>query len=110
MSKRILNTVFYISAIAVLLAATLYITHWSVAPYIFAVGAAGVAIVRLSTRYEGKNIRLKRLYRIEVLSALFIVGSSYFMFRNQNEWFLLLLIAAILQLYTAILIPKVSDK
>ena len=110
MSRRFLNILFYISAIAVLLASALYITQWEAAPYIFAVGAAGMAIARLSNRYQGNNIRLKRLYRMGTLSSLIIVAASYFMFKHQNEWFLLLFVAAILQLYTAILIPKIKEK
>ncbi len=110
MNRRFLNILFYVSAIAVLSAAALYITQWKAAPYIFAVGAAGMAIARLSNRYEGNNIRLKRLYRMEMLSSLIIVAASYFMFKHQNEWFLLLFVAAILQLYTAILIPKITKK
>ena len=110
MNQRVLNILFYISATAVLLASALYITQWEAAPYIFAVGAAGMAIARLSNRYQGHNIRLKRLYRMETLSSLIIVAASYFMFKHQNEWFLLLFVAAILQLYTAILIPQIKEK
>lgn len=110
MNRHTLNILFYISALAILLASALYITQWNMAPYIFAVGAAGMAITRLSNHYQGNNIRLKRLYRMETFSSLIIVAASYFMFKHQNEWFLLLLVAAILQLYTAILIPKISDK
>lgn len=110
MNHRILNILFYISASAVLLASALYITQWSATPYIFAIGASGMAIARLSNRYQGDNIRLKRLYRMEAFSSLLIVAASYFMFKHQNEWFLLLFVAAILQLYAAILIPKISDK
>ncbi len=110
MSRHILNILFYISAFAVLSASALYITQWSATPYIFAVGAAGMAITRLSNHYQGSNIRLKRLYRMETFSSLLIVAASYFMFKHQNEWFLLLFVAAILQLYTAILIPKIPDK
>lgn len=109
MKQQFNNYIFYISAIAVLLAAAIHPLHWFYAPYIFAVGAAGMAITRLSRRYEGSNLRLKRLYRMESISALLIVVSSYFMFQQKNEWILFLGIAAFLQLYAAFLIPRIKE-
>ena len=47
---------------------------------------------------------------METLSALLLVAASYFMFKTRTEWILLLTIAAILQLYTAILIPQIIEK
>ena len=110
MNNKTRNTIFLLSAICVLIAAALYITGWFAVPYIFALGAAVIAVCRLTFRYEGNNFRLKRLYRMETLSALLLVAASYFMFKTRTEWILLLTIAAILQLYTAILIPQIIEK
>lgn len=108
-NKQLANIVFMVSAIAVLVAAAFHITYWFYAPYLFAIGAAGIAVVRLSDRYTGTNIRIKRLRRMEALSALLILASSFLMFRGRNEWFLLLFVAAILQLYAVIVMPKEDD-
>ena len=35
---------------------------------------------------------------------------SYFMFKEDPDWIMLLTVAAVLQLYTSILIPRVSKK
>ena len=43
-------------------------------------------------------------------SSLFLVASSYFMFKEDPDWIMLLTVAAVLQLYTSILIPRVSKK
>lgn len=110
MKEKIRSAIFTVSAFAVLLSSAFYITQWFYIPYIFAVGAAGMASMRLSRRYEGNNIRLKRLYRLESLSSILIVLASYFMFKNdRNEWIVILFIAAVLQLYTAFLIPKIEE-
>lgn len=106
MNDKIQNIIFILSATAVVIAAAIYPLHWFYTPYIFAVGAAGVAIARLSRRYKGDNLRLKRLYKMETISALLLVAASYFMFKERNEWLLILTIAAILQLYAAFVIPK----
>lgn len=105
-NKRLSDFLFISSAIAVLVSAALYITDWCCAPYLFATGAAGIAISRLTDRYTGDNLRAKRLHRMEGFSALLILISSYLMFNERNEWFLLLFIAAILQLYAALVMPK----
>ncbi|MCP9611106.1 hypothetical protein [Coprobacter tertius] len=110
MNNKTRNLIFNLSALCVLCSAALFITGWFLSPYVFAVGAAGMAVTRLTRIYNGNNLRLKRLYRMETLSSLLIVAASYFMFRKQNEWFLLLTIAAVLQLYTAILIPGIEKK
>ena len=106
MNDKIQNIIFILSATAVVIAAAIYPLHWFYTPYVFAVGAAGVAIARLSRRYKGDNLRLKRLYKMETISALLLVAASYFMFKERNEWLLILTIAAILQLYAAFVIPK----
>ncbi|MCH5327650.1 MAG: hypothetical protein J1E02_01405 [Coprobacter sp.] len=110
MNDKTRNTLFCLSALCVLVASALYITQWAAVPYIFAVGAAGIAVCRLTFRYEGNNFRLKRLYRMETFSALLLVAASWFMFKARNEWILLLTVSAVLQLYTAILIPRLSEK
>lgn len=110
MNDKTRHTIFCLSALCVLAASALYITRWVAVPYIFAAGAAGIALCRLTARYEGNNFRLKRLHRMETFSSLLLVASSYFMFQARNEWILLLTVSAILQLYTAILIPRLTEK
>ena len=93
------NYIFYISAVLLLLSAALYVTHWPFIPYAYAVASAGIALIYLTTPYEGNNIRLKRLHTMEIAVGLLLLVSSYLMFRTQNEWFVCLTIVAVLQLY-----------
>ena len=75
-------------------------------PYIFAVGAAGMSVIRLTTPYRGKNTRMRRLVLIELLATLMLIFASYLMFKGGNDWIVLLTISAFLQLYTSIAIPR----
>ena len=75
-------------------------------PYIFAVGAAGMSVIRLITPYRGKNTRMRRLVLIELLATLMLIFASYLMFKGGNDWIVLLTISAFLQLYTSIAIPR----
>ena len=79
-------------------------------PYVFAVGAAGMSVIRLITPYRGKNTRLRRLTLIELLATLMLLFASYLMFQDGNDWIVLLTISAFLQLYTSIVTPREREK
>ncbi|MFV0398425.1 MAG: hypothetical protein ACK5JU_10510 [Bacteroidales bacterium] len=105
-----LKYLFQISAVVLLVSLVGKIIQFEYANYVFAVAAAGIAIAKLNTRYQGSNFRLKRLYRIDSLVGILLIGASYLMFKNMNEWVLCLTIASILQLYTAYIIPRIEEK
>ena len=96
----------------------------SFSPPMFAIGAVAFAAIQLQQTYEGLNITIKRLRRIMtvgdilfILSAMFMLEDSYhfllplftsyitdgyyqYVTYIHNNWVLLLLVAAILEIYT----------
>ncbi|MEG0949021.1 MAG: hypothetical protein RR212_03375 [Bacteroidales bacterium] len=110
MKERFNTYLYQISAIAVLLSSACYIIEPFYARYVFAAGAAGMAVARLSQRYEGTSLRIKRLVRLQKMAPLFIVGASYFMFKPHNQWIPLLLAAAFIELYTSFMISREEKK
>lgn len=104
--KRIRTILFVASACLVLAGAALYLTQWTVAPYLFAVGAAGIAVNYLTTPVGDLDFRSRRLHRFNVMAGFLMVVASGFQFNGRKEWVICLLIAAILQLYTAFVSPK----
>ena len=70
MNQQTRNILFMVSSIAVIIGAAmpLFMLKMPWVPYIYAFGAAGMAVCRLTFRYKGKNFRLKRLYHIETFS------------------------------------------
>ena len=95
--------------------ASLFMQSW--APYVFAPGALLFAAMQMRQRYEGKDFTVRRLRRMMLLSdALFLVA-ALLMFANQgnflgldylsyikyvhNNWIVVLLVAAVLQLYSS---------
>lgn len=104
--KRIRTILFVASACLVLAGAALYLTQWTVAPYLFAVGAAGIAVNYLTTPVGNLDFRSRRLHRFNVMAGFLMVVASGFQFNGRKEWVICLLIAAILQLYTAFVSPK----
>ena len=97
---------FAVSACLVLAGAVLYLTQWVVAPYLFAVGSAGVAVNYLTTPVGDLDFRGRRLHRFNVMAGFLMVVASGFQFNGRKEWVVCLFIAAILQLYTAFVSPK----
>ena len=104
--------------------ASLFMQMW--APYVFAPGALMFAAMQMRQRYDGSNFAIRRLHRMMLLSdALFLVA-ALLMFANggnffgleylsyvkyvHNNWIVVLLVAAILQLYASHRISNELEK
>jgi hypothetical protein len=103
MTDKLKTCLFYVCAIFLVVSAALYITENKYIPYIYAVSGAGIAVVYLTSPYQGNNFRLKRLNIQQTIAAVLLPVSSFFMFKKKNEWFAFLFISAVLQLYIAII-------
>ena len=104
--------------------ATVLLQPW--AAYVFAPGALLFAAMQMRQRYDGPNFVVRRLRRIVLLSdALFLVAallllanSSHFLPIDylsylryvHNNWIVVLLVAAILQLYAGHRIANELEK
>ena len=109
MNEKTRTTVFNLSALLLLVGAGLYLVLPAIAPYLFAVGAAGYAVCHLTTSVKGMELRRRRLHRYNIFDALLCIFASALMFKGQKEWIICLTIAALLQLYTAFVTPKTTD-
>jgi 4-amino-4-deoxy-L-arabinose transferase-like glycosyltransferase len=101
--NKLKETLFVICLTFLVLSAFFNLFEWSfvpvVVPYVYAVSGAGVAVYLLTTTYQGKNLRLKRLNIQQVIAAIALPFSSYRMFDHKNDWFVLLLVSSVLILY-----------
>ena len=94
-----------------LVGAMLQITRWEFAPVLYTLGAILFAYVQVMSRYEGKNLIIRRLRRQQILASVLLVFAGVLMFvTRHNEWVLCLTVAAILELYTAFRIPSELEK
>lgn len=98
----------------------------NVAPYLFAVGALAYVAIQVQQRYEGDNITILRLRRILLLSDVLLILVAALMFADEgnpfgldhltwlqyvhNNWLIVLLIAAFIQLYTVYRIDSELQK
>ena len=103
---KIRAILFAVSACLALAGTILYLTQWAVAPYLFAVGSAGIAVNYLTIPVGDLDFRSRRLHRFNVMAGFLMVVASGFQINGRNEWIICLFIAAILQLYTAFVSPR----
>jgi len=108
--KKTLNIVAMVSYVLVLFAAITYFTLHTYAPYVMAVGAAGLFVTHFAERYNGKNLRLQRIYTMRHLIGIIYVAAAYFMFKAGSYWLPALMVAAMLEIYTMHVLGKESDQ
>ena len=112
MDKRnqILGILLSVSLLLILVAAVFPImqVRWVGSKYLFAVGAAGALVCRILEKHPKSGLRVRRLHRMEVVSALCYCLSAFFMFYADtvSDWLAFLTAGAVLQLYTAFMLPR----
>ncbi|MBQ9218909.1 MAG: hypothetical protein IJ724_11885 [Muribaculaceae bacterium] len=89
MNDKILDSILMVGLVAILVMAVLPLFNINepFVRWLFAAGALAVLVVRLLQSNRGENLRLRRLYRINVISALMFCASAVmFWSMGQNEW------------------------
>ncbi len=115
--SKLQNTIFLVGGLLMVIGAGSSLLMWRWAPYLFAVGALCFASMQMLQRYEGKNVTIRRLRRMMLISDVLFLLAALLMFASQgnvfglshityvqyiyNKWVVVLLIAAILQLYSS---------
>lgn len=110
MKNKSKDILFQVSGVAILVAAVLYLFNPIVAAWMMAIGVALFIIVLAKSPYPGKSIRGKRLFNFQIFACMLMAAGAYLMFKQHNEWVILLLIAAVFFIYSAFLLPKVLEK
>ena len=69
MNQQIRSIIFGVAGLLVLAGAILFLTHWAVAPYLFAVGAAAPPFQRIRRTSNDRIFRLyvQQPYRVDPL-------------------------------------------
>ncbi len=103
---------------------SMFLQSW--AAYIFSPGALMFAAMQMRQSYDGNNFTIRRLRRILLTSDVFFLLAGLLMLANQsnffginqliyikyvhNNWIVVLLVAAILQLYASHRIANELEK
>jgi len=124
--NRLQSAIFAVGALLMLAGAVLAMAAQNVAPWLFAVGALAFTAMQFQQRYEGDNFTIQRLRRIMLLSDVLLIFVAALMFADKgnpfglehltwvnyvhNNWVVVLLIAAVIQLYTVLRIDAELKK
>ena len=114
--NKLQTAIFLFGGILMAVGAGTTLLGWGCAPYIFAIGALGFSSMQMQQRYEGQNFTIRRLRRMMLLSDVLFLVAALLMFASKgnflglsyityieyvyNKWVIVLLIAALLQLYS----------
>lgn len=114
--NKLQTAIFLFGGILMAVGAGTTLLEWGSAPYIFAIGALGFSSMQMQQRYEGQNFTIRRLRRMMLLSDVLFLVAALLMFASKgnflglsyityieyvyNKWVIVLLIAALLQLYS----------
>lgn len=89
----------------------------SLGTWIYSIGTIAFAAMQIISRYEGPSFIIRRLRRQQIIGALLLILSGALMmaqgFRwifTRNQWVVCLMVAAILEVYTAFRIPAELKK
>lgn len=110
--------IYRLGGVLIILGAALNPLHSTIAPYIYSAGALLFASMQMLARYEGESMIIRRLRRQQIFGALLLLVSGVLMFGQQfrlmymrrNEWLVVMLIAAVFELYAAFRIPAELEK
>lgn len=116
--NKLQQILFYVGGVLILVGAVLNPITSDVAPYVYSVGALLFASMQIYAGYEGDSFVIRRLRRQQVIGALLLVLSGAAMFgkaydipyTKHNEWMVVMVVAALLELYTAFRIPAELKK
>ena len=80
--------------------------------WIYAAGAAMVLLARLLQHYKGNNLRVRRLYRMGIVSALLYCVSAAMLFwgKGTTNWIAFLMAGAVIQMYSSYMIDRELNK
>ncbi|WP_028907214.1 hypothetical protein [Xylanibacter ruminicola] len=114
--NKLQTAIFLFGGILMAVGAGTTLLGWGSAPYIFAIGALCFSSMQMQQRYEGQNFTIRRLRRMMLLSDVLFLVAALLMFASKgnflglsyityieyvyNKWVIVLLIAALLQLYS----------
>ena len=65
------------AGLLILAGAVLFLTKWFLAPYLFAVGAAGMAVCFLTLPTKDMEFRERRLHRFNIIASVLMICGEF---------------------------------
>lgn len=110
MNTKTKELIYQISAVTILFAAVFYLFQPNISRYIMIAGVVGFIYSTFTNRYQGSNIRGKRLFNMQVFAVIIMAAAAYLMYVYIKEWVVLMFISGILILYSSIMLSYIDKK
>ena len=110
MKYNIKEILYKASAILILIFTVVYSFQPTIAVWGMVVGVSLFSAITVTNPYPGKSIRGKRLFNFQVFACVLMVVAKFLMYKQRNEWPVLLLISAIFLFYSSIVLNKELEK
>lgn len=75
----------------------------------FGLGVIGSLYIKIKTLPRDADFRIKRLQKIQALSAVLLLGTVYLMYIEHNAWIITLILSAIIDLIVSFRMPKENE-
>lgn len=102
MKTNLLTVTYVLGGILILVSSVLVMEGMTMGKYLFAVGAALYILTKFKQQYTGDDFRLKRLNRNNLINSFLLVGIAYLQFKTLTAWVVLLLMVALIEMYTSL--------
>lgn len=107
--QQLANILLAVGMIVLLVTAVMPLVgmYFAWVKYVYAAGALLTLVARMLERYTGKSITLRRLYRIQTVSALCYCASAAVLcislgeYVSEKDWLAFLMAGAVLQIYSS---------
>lgn len=108
-----------VTAAIPMFATGLSLTSLKMCKWLYALAAVLALAVRLTERYEGDNLRIRRLYRMAKVSAMLYVVSAFFVVYplvsdaaayDNRDWIAFLMAGAVMQIYVTFAVEHEQKK
>lgn len=110
MKYNIKSILYKVSALLILVFTIAYSFIPEVSVWGMVVSVSLFSAITMSSPYPGKSIRGKRLFSFQVIACMLMVVATFLMYKQRNEWPLLLLISAVFLFYSAFALHKALEK
>lgn len=110
MKYNIKSILYKASAIFILVFTVLYSFLPVIAVWGMVASVSLFSAITVTNPYPGKSVRGKRLFNFQVFACVLMVVATFLMYKERNEWPVLLLVSAIFLFYSSFVLEKELEK
>lgn len=112
--NKLFANIEMVGEVLIILSAALWITHFWMIPYVYAVGAVFMLVGRYAQNQKAESMAMERLYSLRKLGVIFLAISAGLMFLKgttyigyniylfKSSWLMFFVMFGVIEVYTTI--------